>query len=359
MRELDVITDPEAGKFSPDSPLSKLLKPLMRDERDIAFIPLILQITFILLPLGGLLYLPFITGWMWWTIALVYLYLNHYYKSPFGLMSHCAAHRTLFKKEYWILNHYFPWVLGPFFGQSPGTYYSHHIGMHHPENNLEEDISCTMNYQRDSLKDFFIYWANFFFLGLIKLSSYLLRKNRKQLFLSAFLGELIFIAGCVALCFVNWQATVVVFIIPFVISRIVMMVGNWVQHAFVSAADPGNEFKNSITCLNIKFNHRCWNDGYHASHHIKSTMHWTEHPAFFREHQQEFAKNNAVVFDGIDYGTVFLWLMRKRYDLLANHFVNLGNRFSSDEEVIELLKRRTLKIPATRTVLQPVRATAG
>ena len=30
------------------------------------------------------------------------------------------------------------------FGQSPGTYYAHHIGMHHPEENLEADASTTI-----------------------------------------------------------------------------------------------------------------------------------------------------------------------------------------------------------------------
>jgi len=76
-------------------------------------------------------------------------------------------------------------------------------------------------------------------------------------------------------------------------------------------------------------------------------MHWTEHPQYFRSTIDHFEKNNAIVFDGIDYGNVFFWLMRKRYDLLAKNFVNLGNRFSSDEEIIALLKMRTRKIPAS------------
>ncbi len=83
---------------------------------------------------------------------------------------------------------------------------------------------------------------------------------------------------CVGLSFVNFPATLVVFILPFVISRIIMMVGNWAQHAFIDAGDPSNHYKNSITCINTKYNHKCWNDGYHISHHVKPNMHWTEHP---------------------------------------------------------------------------------
>lgn len=344
MKYFNPITDPDHISI-PDNRLNRYLKSLVRDERDVCFIYLTLRISFILLPLAVLLYLPFVDGWLWWLIALIYTLYNNSIKSRFGLMVHCTSHRPWFKPEYGFLNYYLPWVLGPFFGQSPETYYSHHIAMHHPENNLEDDISSTMHYQRDSWKDFLRYWFNFFFLGLIQLSVYLLRKNRKQFFFRAFLGEILFFAMCIALCFINWHATLIVFILPFFASRIVMMIGNWVQHAFVSIHEPGNEYKNSITCINTTFNHRCWNDGYHASHHLRAAMHWTEHPEYFRNTINEFVKNRAIVFDGIDYGNVFFWLMRGRYDLLAKNFVNLGNTFKSDAEVIELLKQRTGRIP--------------
>ncbi len=345
MKYYSTLTDPEFARPVTNSYIDRFLKSLVIDERDVGFIYLTMRISIILIPLAVLLYLPFISGWMWWLIAAAYLYYNNSVKSPFGLMSHCTCHRPWFRKKYNFLNLYLPWVLGPFFGQSPETYFSHHIAMHHPENNLEDDISSTMNYQRDSLKDFIRYWSNFFFFGLFQLCGYFIRKNRKQFFYRSFIGELTFFALCIALCFVNWQATVVVFIIPFIASRIVMMVGNWVQHAFVSADEPGNEYMNSITCINTPFNHNCWNDGYHASHHIRSAMHWTEHPQYFRDTIDLYAKNNAIVFDGIDYGYVFFSLMRKRYDLLAKNFVNIGNRFESDDQIIDLLKSRTRKIP--------------
>ncbi len=34
------------------------------------------------------------------------------------------------------MNHVIPWLLGPFFGQTPNTYFAHHMGMHHREENL-------------------------------------------------------------------------------------------------------------------------------------------------------------------------------------------------------------------------------
>ncbi len=165
-------------------------------------------------------------------------------------------------------------------------------------------------------------------------------------------GELLYFMLCVALCFVNWPATLVVFILPFIISRVVMMMGNWTQHAFIDANDPDNAYRNSITCINTKYNEKCWNDGYHISHHIKPSMHWTEHPVYFQESIDEYAANDAIVFDDLHFLQVFIYLVQKRYDVLAKHFVNINGRFQSDEEVAAFLKSRTEKIPE-QMYLQP------
>ena len=344
-----VLTDPVyVTSNKPDTIFKRFFKSMIRDERDLPFLYLTLELTLILLPLAVILYLP-IPGWLWWTAAIAYQVLNNFrYKGSFGLMLHCTSHRVFFNKKYGMLNHYLPWIIGPLFGQTPETYYSHHIGMHHPENNMPEDESSTLAYQRDSLKAFGRYLTNFIFLGVITLCQYFIRKHRQKLMVRAARGELIFIAACVGLSFINFPATLVVFIIPFAISRVIMMVGNWAQHAFIDANEPDNSYKNSITCINTKYNHKCWNDGYHISHHVKPSMHWTEHPHYFRKTLAEYVENEAIVFDGIHFLHVWLYLMGKRYDLLARHFVNIGNRFSTDAEIIAFLKTRTLKIdPAT------------
>lgn len=40
---------------------------------------------------------------------------------------------------------------------------------------------------------------------------------------------------------------------------------------------------------------------------------------------------------------VLLSLLGKRYDLLAKNFVNIGNRFTSEEAVVAFLKERTTR----------------
>ena len=344
MKVLGAITDP-MGVAKPTTALDRFFVSLIRDERDLPFVYLTLKITFTLIPLAVLLFWPGLPGAIWWVAAILYQFLNNVtFKGPYGLMMHCTSHRPWFKQQYAFMNHYLPWVIGPFFGQTPETYYTHHVGMHHPENNMPEDESTTMPYQRDSLRGFAHYLGTFIFMGIYHLCSYFVRKRRKRLLYRSVRGELLFIAMCVGLCFINWPATLVVFILPFFTFRIIAMTGNWAQHAFIAEDEPDNAYKNSVTCINTKYNVKCWNDGYHISHHLQSTMHWTEHPAYFQETLNEYVANNAVVFDGIHFLHVFIYLMRNRYDLLAKHFVNLGDRFASDEEIIAFLRSRTGKI---------------
>ncbi len=356
MKVLAEITDPVFVKPDQYSATDRFFLKFIRDERDLPFVYLTLKISLTMIPLGILLYLPFIEGWLWWAIAVAYAFFNNVaFKGPFGLMLHCTSHRVFFKREYNWLNHYLPWVVAPFFGHSPETYYTHHIGMHHAENNLEDDESTTMPFQRDSLKDFLVYFGVFLFSGIYHLAAYFFRKKRKRLLYRSVRGELLFISFCILMSFISLKATLWVFVIPFFLYRLVAMMGNWAQHSFIDASDPGNDYKNSITCINTKYNHKCWNDGYHISHHEKQSMHWTEHPVYFKKTLQKYIDNDAIVFDGIHFLHVFFWLMGKRYDLLAKHFVNLDNRYSSDEEIIAFLKTRTQKI----SFGTPAMATAG
>jgi fatty acid desaturase len=345
MKALGAITDPvyvQAGHYNR---LDRFFLQLIRDKRDLPFVHLTLKISIFMLPLGVLLFLPLV-NWLWWLVALVYYILNNFvFKGPFGLMLHCSSHRRLYRQKYNFLNYYLPWVVGPFFGQSPETYFTHHVGMHHVENNLEDDLSSTMNYQRDSLRGFASYYTKFFFLVIYDLYQYFTVRQIPKLRNKLLRGELSFFIFCAILAWFNLAATLAVFVIPLLILRLFAMVGNWAQHAFVDAGDPGNCYKNSITCINTPYNKKCWNDGYHINHHLKPSMHYTQYPVHFRENLDEFTKNKALVFDGIHYLHIWVYLVTKNYKKLAAHLVNINGMFTSEEEAIALMKYRTAKIP--------------
>jgi fatty acid desaturase len=317
----------------------------LNDERDLPFVHLTLRISLTLIPIGVLLYMDFITGWIWWLLAAAYFIFNNFiFKGPFGLMLHCTSHRVWFNQKYSLLNYYLPWIIGPLFGQTPETYSSHHLAMHHRENNLEEDLSSTMGYQRDSLRDFFKYFADFFFTVIPTLALYFNSRQQLKLRNKVIRGEVAFFIICALLCLISWQATIVVFLLPLVISRFIMMVGNWAQHSFVDADDPENFYKNSVTCINTKYNKKCWNDGYHISHHIKPNLHWTLHPDHLISNKELYAQNKALVFHGIHFLHIWWYLMNKDYPGLARHVVNINGTFTAEEDAIALMESRTRRI---------------
>ena len=158
----------------------------------------------------------------------------------------------------------------------------------------------------------------------------------------------------------SWQATLLVFVATVFITRTAMMSGNWAQHAFVDASRPGNCYVNSITCINSAYNRRCFNDGYHISHHWKPARHWTEHPRELTDNLDAYAEADAIIFRKLDFFLVWVLLMLKRYDKLADHYVPLDDRGRSKQEIIALLKERTRRISVDElTEVQVAVATAA
>src|SRR6185436_9274421 len=194
------------------SRLNRFFASLLNDERNLPFVHFGLLIMFTTVPCGALLFIP---GVFHWWLAVPYFLLNVIFMlGPFILMQHNVAHNILFKRKYKFLNHLIPWVMGPFFGITPETYFAHHVGMHHPENNLPPDISSTMKCQRDNPVDFMKYFLRFFFWGIPELSAYLRLRRRKKILSRMLAGEGVYAHIVLILLFVNWKATITVFILP-------------------------------------------------------------------------------------------------------------------------------------------------
>lgn len=337
-----VIDDPRYDKTKKHSALDRFFLNYIRDPRDLPFIYLSLKQSAVVFPFAVLLFWP---GMFRWWLALIYLvYVLGLNLGPFILMLHNTSHRTLFKRQYKLLNHYVPWVLGPFFGETPDTYYVHHIMMHHAENNLDRDLSSTMRYQRDSFFGFMHYFLKFFFVGLWELAIYQWRRRNHHFLRRMIAGELGFYILAIGLSIYNWRAALVVFVIPFVVARFGMMAGNWGQHAFIDATDPGNSYRNTITCINSGYNKTCFNDGYHIGHHVRPTRHWTDMPADFERSIPKYREENCIIFTGLDFFLVWGLLMIKNYNTLANRFVDFQDPPRSKDEIIALLKSRTQRI---------------
>jgi fatty acid desaturase len=248
-------------------------------------------------------------------------------------------------------------VLAPFLGQTPETYFAHHMGMHHAEENLPDDLSSTMRFRRDRLADWLLYWGRFMTVGVLDLTRYFSRRGKRKLLRRVVVGEGIYWASMVVLLIVNPAATFVVFLLPLLVMRTMMMAGNWAQHAFLCPEQPENPLRASITCVGTRYNRRCFNDGYHALHHVVPRCHWTEHPAEFERNIAEYVKNDAIVLEGVDFFQVWFLLMTGNWTRLARAFVRLpGASARTDAEVIAFLRSRVIPFdvaPARARVTAP------
>jgi len=311
---------------------------LMRDERDMIFVRTATKLSLSVFPLVVILFLS--PPWLVACLAVPYLgFVMGVFGARYGLMLHAVGHRPVFKKKYRYLDNYIPWFLGPLLGHTPTSFEAHHVWMHHAENNMLGDGSSTLWYVRDKFTHFLHYWARFFFVGYINLSRYLLLRGRRKVWMKWMIGEVIWYLGAAGALWLNWAAALLVFIVPMLLMRWLVMAGNFGQHAFVDLDDPDNGFKNSTNLTNTRYNHKAYNDGYHIVHHLFAGMHWSEMPQWYLDNLDKFAEQDAIVFDGISDNQQVWWLlMTHNYDKLAKHLVNFKNR--THEEKVAFLQAR-------------------
>ena len=336
------LTDPVYFEKAKRNVLESFFEKFLNNKRDVPFIFLSIKITCIIVPFALYLFLNKNVHWAFYLIYLALIFI--FFLGPFILMLHNTCHRKLFKKQYSYLIKYIHWFLGGFFGQTPETYFYHHIAMHHAENNLEEDLSSTMKYRRDSIRGFSNYLISFYFRGVLDLASYFRIRNRKKFSVQILAGECVYFTVIILLCFYNLKATVVVYLLPLIFTRFAMMAGNWAQHAFIDPEYPDNIYRNSITCINTIYNKQCFNDGYHIGHHLRPALHWTEMPSNFLENIEEYKRNDVIVFTGLDYFQIWFLLMTKNYQFLSKRFVPLNDKYATQAEIENFLKSRTRAI---------------
>jgi Fatty acid desaturase len=339
-RAFPAVSDPVRGPDPSRFPFSGFALSLIRDPRDLPFLGILAYAFVVLAPTAVAL----ASGayFRWWLAAL-YLAGELWMLGPFILMLHNVSHRPFFRPRMRFLSIAIDWIAGPLFGLAPGTYFAHHVGMHHPENNLAEDLSSTIFYQRDSFVAFMRYFGRFLFGSYVDLPRYLVRRRRFKLLRRVVVGEVAFWATAAFVATFNWRGALVVFALPALLTRFGMMSGNWVQHAFVDAGAPGNCYRNSITCINTLYNRRCFNDGYHIGHHLRANRHWTEMPGDFVENAAIYAREQAIVFVGLDYHTIWLLLMLKRHHRLARSVIDWSGR--GEAEIVALLRSRLKRLP--------------
>ncbi|KAG4437942.1 hypothetical protein IFR05_006566 [Cadophora sp. M221] len=275
--------------------------------------------------------------------AIIHLLVTVWYSGGFTLMMHNHIHNNgVLAKSYAAFDWSFPYILEPLMGHTWDSYYYHHVKAHHVEGNGPDDLSTTIRYQRDSLWCFLQYEIRFLLLCWFDLPKYFISKGKYNLAFRVTCTEFSSYAFLVLLARWQFKPTLFVFLLPFAIMRIGLMIGNWGQHALVDDAEPNSDFRSSITLIDVPSNRFCFNDGYHTSHHLNPLRHWRDHPHAFLKAKSRYSAEGALVFHNIDYLEITFRLLTKNYMYLAKQLVPIGDQIGmSQVELAEMLRRKT------------------
>ena len=265
----------------------------------------------------------------------------------FILALHYSTHTPIFNRKWGFLKHLNTSILCNFFGMPLWTYYAHHIAMHHCENNVTpHDVSSTMPYQRDSKLEHLKYMLRYTFLIWFELPYHLIRQKRHKVAIRCLAGISIFFTSTYFLFELRPISTLFVFILPTIILSFALMEGNWKQHIFVDPDDPKNIYRSSYACINTPTNARNFNDGYHIEHHKNPGMSWHNLPKYFQSQIAYYVEQDGFIFTNIGSGRVGKLVLNGKLEELAEHYLNVGQKIRTQEELVEEFKRR----------LQPIRS---
>ncbi|KAK0115724.1 hypothetical protein ONS95_000016 [Cadophora gregata] len=314
-------------------------RTVVRHETDVIFLSHIIMYCCTLIP--SALYLFF--GNFTYIHGIIHLLITVWYSGGFTLMMHNHIHNNgVLAKPYATFDWAFPYVLEPLMGHTWDSYYYHHVKAHHVEGNGPDDLSTTIRYQRDSIWCFFQYEARFLLLCWFDLPMYFINKRKYNLAFKA--SSLEFASYTYLYLLARWQfkPALFVFLLPFLIMRIGLMLGNWGQHALVDDLEPDSDFRSSITLIDVPSNRFCFNDGYHTSHHLNPRRHWRDHPHAFLKAKERYSKEGALVFHNIDYMEITFRVLTKNYMYLAQQMVPIGDQIGMTQvELAEILKKKT------------------
>lgn len=187
-----------------------------------------------------------------WIHAVLHCVMQATYIGAYTLMMHQHIHmRGILNPRFALFDKLFPYVLDPLMGHTWNSYFYHHVKHHHVEGNGPDDLSSTLRYERDNIWHFLHYVGRFYVLIWFDLPLYFFRKGRSSVAAKAAFWEFTSYAGMYSLYQVNHRAAFFTILLPFLLLRVALMVGNWGQHAFVDRDEPDSDYRSSITLIDV------------------------------------------------------------------------------------------------------------
>lgn len=267
---LDALNDPNGAEFEPtvfttldyheiswNKVTARLLRPyirlaqgVVRNKADVVMFTHLLLYAATTIPSALALFF-----WRFsWTHGLLHFAMQVFYMGSYTLMMHQHIHQrgVLRKALPWsLVDAVFPYITDPLMGHTWNSYFYHHVKHHHIEGNGPNDLSATIRYQRDDLLHFLHYVGRFFFLVWLDLPLYFVRTGKYVMAAKCAFWELGDYLALYTLYGLHPRATLCVYLLPLLLLRLGLMVGNWGQHAFVDDEEPDSDYRSSVTLIDV------------------------------------------------------------------------------------------------------------
>lgn len=262
-------------------------------------------------------------------------------------ISHREGHNPKLYKP-WIRNtvgNIFENWLGLFYGSVPNNFTTTHISIHHRLDAGMGDTLYCWDLQRCSWTDFTLYLSRSLvhmsgFSGLYQFSTSARRYDRGNL-LKLFRGVvyywILFPAGIIWLTSVSFYCWIV--LQPLMCMTFFIGLVNWGFHTFIENDEKGHR----VSCVESITIHGGEDDYFgeddHMTHHNAGHVYWLDLPEHQAKQHEEWAKQKASVFFGLDILTFTICVLCKAWPLLASRFVDYSGKMSQ-EEIASLLEVR-------------------
>ena len=289
---------------------------LVRDQRDLPLAMLTVNAALILMPFAAMVWISksHMLGAMYNIVLLVGFF------GRFMSMLHEFVHVRLFRSRLFGFV-FVTCILGALHGVPFGTYHIHHALMHHHGGNRWGiDLSSTERYDRTSIFHLVLYWLRHYTPpGIVyDMIATCMRYRRYRMGIAyafatiSWFGLMVKDGGCTP--GILWTM-----IVPTFLSGVAGAWAGWAQHLFLTPHAPRKWY--SFEIINSIANTHHFNAGFHATHHDDASVHWTEMPQAFIRNLDRYRDAGIFIFQGIDNPTVLWWVLRGRFDILAEHLV--------------------------------------
>jgi len=218
-----------------------------------------------------------------------------------AVIVHNTIHSPIFKSR--AMNKLFQYVLSFAYGHAVSAFVPGHNFSHHKYTQRSKDVMRTtkMRFRINFFNQLFFFYRMIFDIMRDEGAFAKLAKKQKPSWYRQYLFELIFFFSTqAALAYINWKAFLLFVFIPHHYGVWGIVSVNYWQH---DGCDPDHAYNHTRNFTGKILNWFAFNNGYHAMHHERASLHWSLLPEW---HAKQIAPHVHPTLNQINLFT-YLW----------------------------------------------------